>query len=480
VTPDLILRSVADWAIRATLVAGITGLILSVLRVRTPRVRHSIWASVVVLFLLLPLLRTWGPAFSVPVLDQSSPVPVVIAVLAQPNALSHAAAHSPAPSFWFRIVAGIYFSVAGFLLLRLIVGTILARRLVREAVRCEQCVVSSRCVSPVTVGWLRPVILLPANWREWPAAKLRAVLRHEAEHARWRDPLAQWLALFNRAVFWFHPLAWWLERRLNRLAEEACDDAVLAGGSDARDYADYLIEFARSVRNSGARLSVAGMTMPGNMLSKRLRQLPSLRRHRIAPWRVASAALLSGTAALIAVAAVPERLAALPLALRAIAVPQIALSPAAQEPARRARAIRRTPEAVNADRIIYVDPASFSEEERASAMASTRKLVEEATNTGSSLALLVRVGDQVKAVRSADAIWNYSSPEGGDFLAGVRQAATGLAPSSTNRQMLWVVGRSIVAPADRHTQMNAQLFGLHERGVDVLVSVVSADPVSYP
>ena len=84
----------------------------------------------------------------------------------------------------------------------------------------------------MTVGWLHPVIVLPPNWRDWPAGKLEAVLTHEHEHARRRDPLVQWLALLNRAVFWFHPLAWWLERRISALAEEACDAAVMRRGHD--------------------------------------------------------------------------------------------------------------------------------------------------------------------------------------------------------------------------------------------------------
>jgi len=43
------------------------------------------------------------------------------------------------------------------------------------------------------------------------------VLTHEWEHVRRRDPLVQWLALLNRSIFWFHPLAWWLERKLSEL-----------------------------------------------------------------------------------------------------------------------------------------------------------------------------------------------------------------------------------------------------------------------
>jgi beta-lactamase regulating signal transducer with metallopeptidase domain len=77
---------------------------------------------------------------------------------------------------------------------------------------------SDRCVTPITVGWFAPVLILPRDWSRWPAEQLAVVLTHEQEHARRHDPLVQWLALFSRAMFWFHPLAWWLERRLAALA----------------------------------------------------------------------------------------------------------------------------------------------------------------------------------------------------------------------------------------------------------------------
>ena len=125
----------------------------------------------------------------------------------------------------------------------------------------------------MTVGFFHPTVIVPEHWRQWPQAQLDAVLTHEREHARRRDPLVQWLALLNRALFWFHPVAWWLERRLSALAEEACDNVVLAHGHSPREYAEYLIDMARSVMRSGARLNVAGMAMPGSFLPQRIRQI---------------------------------------------------------------------------------------------------------------------------------------------------------------------------------------------------------------
>jgi hypothetical protein len=108
--------------------------------------------------------------------------------------------------------------------------------------------------------------MLPDDWTQWSPAQLDAVLLHEREHARRRDPLIQWFALLNRAVFWFHPLAWWLERRLAALAEDACDAAVLARGHQPAEYCEYLLSLARAVKGAGARVEIVGAAMPGAFL----------------------------------------------------------------------------------------------------------------------------------------------------------------------------------------------------------------------
>ena len=140
------------------------------------------------------------------------------------------------------------------LLARLAVGTVRAHLLVRTAANRDGMLTSCMCAAPVTVGWLRPSVILLECWREWPREQLEAVLMHEREHARRRDPLVQWLALLNRAIFWFHPLAWWLERRLSGLAEEACDAVVLAQGHDPYEYSEYLLE----IRAVGGAVGRAG------------------------------------------------------------------------------------------------------------------------------------------------------------------------------------------------------------------------------
>jgi protein TonB len=112
----------------------------------------------------------------------------------------------------------------------------------------------------LTVGCLRPKILLPLGWDEWDAAKLQAVMAHERTHVRRGDWAIAVLAGLNRCVFWFHPLAWWLERRLAFLAEQACDDsALLLVGTGP--YAQALLDMAAAVKAGQGRLVWEAMAM---------------------------------------------------------------------------------------------------------------------------------------------------------------------------------------------------------------------------
>ena len=224
-----------------------TALMLRVLRIRIAAAQHAVWAGVLIAMLALPLWIAWGPKATLPVLPAPSEpavvmraAPVSLVDPATPLEISEAPATKPPVWSWDAVWIGVYLLGAGALLLRLAIGTIRASRLD-----------SASCVAPVTVGLLRPRIILPDRCREWPVVQLDAVLTHERAHARRRDPLFQWLALLNRAVFWFHPLAWWLERRLSALAEEACDSAVLERGHDPREYSECLLDLARAVQRRG-------------------------------------------------------------------------------------------------------------------------------------------------------------------------------------------------------------------------------------
>jgi len=106
---------------------------------------------------------------------------------------------------------------------------------------------SSRISVPVLWGFFRPVLLLPAEVVTWPVDRLRVVLLHELAHLKRFDGISLILTRIAACVFWYHPLAWSLERAGRNDCERACDDLVLAGGTKPSEYADHLLAIARSM-----------------------------------------------------------------------------------------------------------------------------------------------------------------------------------------------------------------------------------------
>jgi len=273
-----------ELALRAGLIAVGTSCVLRVLRVRHAADRHAAWTVALLCLLLLPIYTAAGPTVPLAVVPEGAMPPGLasdtgvagsaaagppLARLALPADTAPRSGRGPSPGDW--LVIAVYFLGAGALLARLATGTVRARQLYRSARMCNGRLTSARCATPITVGWLAPVLILPEGWDQWSAGRLDAVLTHEHEHVRRHDPLIQWLALLNRALLWFHPLAWWLAWRLSTLAEEACDSAVLRRGHAPQDYSGYLIDMAHAVSRQGRRLTVAGMTMPGSGLPARIR-----------------------------------------------------------------------------------------------------------------------------------------------------------------------------------------------------------------
>jgi beta-lactamase regulating signal transducer with metallopeptidase domain len=178
------------------------------------------------------------------------------------------------------VAALLYLAVTLILFARVFVGIVFSRRLVRASRTIHDPSVAERITShasalasvpqiaesdlisvPVTVGALRSTILFPAVWRDWDDATLDAVIAHEVSHVARGDALTQRLSLLHRAIFWFSPLAWWLDRHLAGLAEQASDEAALTCGADRNDYARTLLGFFEALHTSPGRVWWQGVSM---------------------------------------------------------------------------------------------------------------------------------------------------------------------------------------------------------------------------
>ncbi len=308
-----VLGHLADASVRALGLAVVACVALAILRTRHAAVRHAVWSAVLAGMLALPMLALLLPPIAVKIMQRP---PAAIAMIPRnPQAAERSTARiappqqpsAPIVPAWPMVPTGLYLAVMVASLTR----TLLAWRSCRSLVRRSELIRNPRArdlladvaaaqsmawplpqlrssrsaIVPMTVGSREPVILLPPNWQDWDAWKLRAVLAHELAHIRRGDWLVAVAASANRCLFWFHPLAWWLERHLSALAEQASDDAALGHVTDASRYARTVLDFAAALQ-SGRRVSYGVAMARSAKVSRRIDRILAV--HRPGPALVTS------------------------------------------------------------------------------------------------------------------------------------------------------------------------------------------------
>ncbi len=131
-----------------------------------------------------------------------------------------------------------------------------------------------RVAVPTVIGVLRPMILLPATLTSGlTTEELSAILSHELAHIRRYD---LWMNLLQRIIeslLFFHPVVWFLSRRLSAEREICCDDLVVRSGCPPMIYAGALLRMAE-VCHSLRKTNVANLAASGDE--------PTLLEHRMA------------------------------------------------------------------------------------------------------------------------------------------------------------------------------------------------------
>ena len=106
---------------------------------------------------------------------------------------------------------------------------------------------SAQISNPITMGILRPVILLPSISESWSQEQLRAAFIHELAHVSRRDYFFQTCVHVICVIYWMNPLVWVAKARMKLEQERACDDVVLQSMMSI-EYAEHLLSIARWAR----------------------------------------------------------------------------------------------------------------------------------------------------------------------------------------------------------------------------------------
>jgi bla regulator protein BlaR1 len=126
-------------------------------------------------------------------------------------------------------------------------------------------------LEPGVFGILHPVLLWPHTIAErLDDRQIESIITHELCHVLRRDNLAAALHMVVQALFWFHPLVWWLGTRLVDERERACDEEVIRLGSEPRVYAESILKTCQLCVESPL-VCMAGVT--GSDLEKRIEQI---------------------------------------------------------------------------------------------------------------------------------------------------------------------------------------------------------------
>lgn len=256
----------AAWIVgclsEGTLIAVFAGFMLKLSRRQSSASRFAMWFSALMTIAALPLFSRvgWSQAWTIP-----GAVRPIITL----------------PGTWALYLFGAWTVIATWCLSRVGVGlwhlhtlrkscvpidavqldarlreTLERNRGVRPCLLCT----SERVQIPTVIGLLKPFVVIPV-WviEQLSLDEVNQILLHELAHlSRWDD----WTNLLQKvvkALFFFHPAVWWIEKRISLEREMACDDAVLAQTARPRAYAECLAHLAEKtlVRRSLALAQAA-------------------------------------------------------------------------------------------------------------------------------------------------------------------------------------------------------------------------------
>ena len=272
------------WQSTAVVLAA--WMLVLALRRNRAAVRYWVWMVASIKFLLpFSIFEAIGGLLRPPaaVTFQSTVISMAVSQIAQPfeatqQASPFGAAPALSPHIWPIVLLALWACGGVVIVLRWWRGWWRIRTAARAATPCDinaavPVLITTALMEPGVFGANRPVMLLPEGIASrLTKSQLSAIVEHEMCHVRRRDNLTFALHMVVEALFWFHPLVWWIGARLVEERERACDEAVLDRGNQAEIYAESILNVCKHCIESPLPCA-AGVS--GSDLKKRIVRIMS-------------------------------------------------------------------------------------------------------------------------------------------------------------------------------------------------------------
>lgn len=268
---------------------------LALMKNRSASARYALGVATLVVLVALPVVtafRSYEPASPI---AQSTPSPALPRFAGEGAPSPTPAVGEVATSFretvrpWMPSLLVVWLAGVALLSVWHLGGWMQVRRLTRRATRpvdeswelalirlrrrlgIEHAVTlleSAAAPVPSVIGWLRPVILVPASaFAGLTPEQLEAILAHELAHVRRHDYLINLLQAVVETLLFYHPAVWWVSRQVRQERESCCDDLAVAVCGDRLSYARALAAL------EGLRTPRLALGADGGSLLRRIRRL---------------------------------------------------------------------------------------------------------------------------------------------------------------------------------------------------------------
>ncbi|HEY4364016.1 MAG TPA: GWxTD domain-containing protein [Bryobacteraceae bacterium] len=287
---DTLVRALFHFLWEGAVIALLLAAAIHLVRPSSPRVRYTLAC-----LSMLAMLAAFGITVATLWPQSPAPAPTIPFTFHNPAAdlppTPGIVASAPHPDFPLQWIALLWIAGVSLFVLRTLASWISAIRMRRVGVcasspewqrrvaalaqrihlsRPVQLLESALTDTPAVVGFLRPVILVPAGLLAGlPAEHLELILLHELAHIRRYDYFVNLLQTLAEDLLFYHPAVWWVSSLIRAERENCCDDEVVAATGNARAFAAVLAELEQT--RSIAR--EAALAANGGHLMNRIRRL---------------------------------------------------------------------------------------------------------------------------------------------------------------------------------------------------------------